>query len=252
VSSDDQPAFSSTVLEFDCGSHALAVRLFVPSPALFRSADYGIHAMNPRSRAKTTPRSIDLRRSETKRGDQAEEVVIRHDARFRASIPSAIALAGMTTVAIATFFDAASAAFAQDVAVGQKIWVNKAGCPECHGWSGDGFPSGFHSEGNAPSLRETQLTRDQIREVVQCGRPGTPMPHFDRHAYTDKRCYDMTAEDLGDLEPIRAPTTLQRYEIDAVADYVAAKIKGAGVVTRAQCIEFFGETGSYCDKYPEQ
>ena len=35
-------------------------------------------------------------------------------------------------------------------------------------------------------------------------------------------------------------------------DYVAAKIKGAGVVTRAQCIEFFGGTGSYCDKYPEQ
>jgi hypothetical protein len=62
----------------------------------------------------------------------------------------------------------------------------------------------------------------------------------------------MTAQDLGDLEPIRAPTTLQSYQIDAVADYVATKIKGAGPVTRAQCVEFLGETGSYCDKYPER
>ena len=78
------------------------------------------------------------------------------------------------------------------------------------------------------------------------------MPHFDRFAYTDKRCYDMTAADLGNLEPIRAPITLQSYEIDAVAGYVAMKIKGAGPVTRAQCAEFFGAGGAECDKYPEQ
>jgi mono/diheme cytochrome c family protein len=162
---------------------------------------------------------------------------------FRGSVIGCVALiaAAITTVAPA-----------QDVADGERIWKSKAGCPQCHGWAGDGFPSGFHSEGNAPSLRETQLTRDQIRETIQCGRPGTPMPHFDRFAYTDKRCYDMTAADLGDLEPIRAPTTLQSYEIDAVADYVAAKIKGAGPVTRAQCIAFFGEAGAECEKYPER
>jgi hypothetical protein len=163
---------------------------------------------------------------------------------FHASISSAIAFAVMVVVG--------TAAVAQDVADGERIWKSKAGCPQCHGWAGDGFPSGFHSEGNAPSLRETQLTRDQIREVIQCGRPGTPMPHFDRLAYTDKRCYDMTAEDLGGLEAIRAPITLQAYEIDAVADYVAIKIKGAGLVTRAQCVEFFGTAGTECDKYPER
>ena len=78
------------------------------------------------------------------------------------------------------------------------------------------------------------------------------MPHFDRFAYTDKRCYDMIAEDLGDLEPTRAPTPLQSYEIDAVAGYVATKIKRAAPVTRAQCVEFFGEAGAECDKYSEQ
>jgi mono/diheme cytochrome c family protein len=167
--------------------------------------------------------------------------MIRGNSRFGAA---------MAAVAMATIL--AASAVADDAASGLRIWRSKAGCPTCHGWSGDGFPSGFHSEGNAPSLRETQLTRDQIRETIQCGRPGTPMPHFDRFAYTDKRCYDMTAEDLGNLEPIRAPTTLQSYEIDAVADYVASQIKGAGAVTRAQCVEFFGEAGSYCDKYPER
>ena len=165
---------------------------------------------------------------------------------FRAAILTAVAFAAMMTLW------AAPAAIAQDVADGQRIWKSKAGCPQCHGWAGDGFPSGFHSEGNAPSLRETQLTRDQIRETIQCGRPGTPMPHFDRFAYTDKRCYGMTAQDLGDKVPDRAATTLQPFQIDAVADYVATRLKGAGPVTRAQCAAYFGPTGAQCAKYPER
>ena len=51
------------------------------------------------------------------------------------------------------------------------------------------------------------------------------MPYFDRFAYTDKRCYDMDAADVGDLMPTRSSTTLQSDEIDALADYVAGKIK---------------------------
>jgi hypothetical protein len=160
---------------------------------------------------------------------------------------------GISVIALAALIAAgvAMAAAAQDVADGERIWKTKAGCPQCHGWAGDGLASGFESPGGLP-LRKTQLTRDQIREVIQCGRPGTPMPHFDRFAYTDKRCYDMTAEDLGNLEAIRAEITLQPFEIDAVADYVATKIKGAGPVTRAECTEYFGETGAECNKYPEK
>jgi len=60
----------------------------------------------------------------------------------------------------------------------------------------------------------------------------------------------MTAQDLGNLEAIRAEITLQPFEIDAVADYVATKIKGAGPVTQAECTEYFGKTGVECDKYP--
>jgi mono/diheme cytochrome c family protein len=138
------------------------------------------------------------------------------------------------------------------VAKGRVIWKEKAGCQECHGWAGDG-KGGFHHQGVALSLRVTQLTRDQIRMTIQCGRPGTPMPHFDRFAYTDKRCYGMTAEDLGDNVPNDSGIGLQPYEIDALADYVATKLKGAGPATRSQCLAYFpGSSGSQCDTYPDE
>jgi len=163
-----------------------------------------------------------------------------------------IAVAATATLAMAIFLAVAPAAVAQeDVALGQAIWKDKAGCPLCHGWAGDGLASGFHNQGGLP-LRKTQLTRDQIRMTVQCGRPGTAMPHFDRFAYTDRRCYGMTEKDLGNQVPDRAPTTLLPFEIDAVADYVATKLKGAGPVTRAQCVAFFGQTEAECAKYPER
>ena len=55
------------------------------------------------------------------------------------------------------------------------------------------------------------------------------------------------------MVPDRADTTLQPWEIDAVADYVATNLKGAGPVTRAQCFAFFGRAATAeCAKYPEQ
>jgi hypothetical protein len=142
---------------------------------------------------------------------------------------------------------------AEDVAEGQRVWAEKAQCPECHGWAGNGERGSLHSAGQAPSLRLTQLTRDQIRMTIQCGRPGTPMPYFDRFAYTDKRCYDMTAADLGDTMPDRGAVTLQAYEIDGLADYIEDKIKGAGPVTRSQCVDFFkANAGVRCAQYPDK
>lgn len=158
----------------------------------------------------------------------------------------------VAAVALAAACIAAPIARADEVARGQRIWHDKAECNFCHGWAGDGM-GGFHHPGRPPSLRITQLGRDQIRTLIQCGRPGTPMPYFDRFAYTDKRCYGMTEADLGEkMMPNRASITLQHDEIDALADYVAAKIKGAGPVTRAECTEYFGGATSRCDPYPEK
>jgi mono/diheme cytochrome c family protein len=160
-----------------------------------------------------------------------------------------MALSAAAAVVLAAFALAPTGALAEDsVAWGQKIWQDKAGCNFCHGWAGDG-DGGFHHPGHAPSLRTTELTRDQIRETIQCGRPGTAMPHFDRFAYTDKRCYGMTAADLGDQMPDRSQVTLQRDEIDALADYVATKIKGLGKVTQQQCYDYYGPGTATCDIY---
>jgi len=157
----------------------------------------------------------------------------------------------LLALAIAVRFVEPTIAQQDNVGEGQRIWAEKGQCQECHGWAGNGERSTLHAEGKAPSLRLTQLTRDQIRMTIQCGRPGTAMPHFDRFAYTDKRCYDMTAADLGDSVPNRAAITLQPNEIDALADYIAAMIKGAGPVTRSQCLAFFkASAGVRCEQYP--
>ncbi len=137
----------------------------------------------------------------------------------------------------------------ESVQRGRVIWGQKAGCIFCHGWSGDGHGD-EHADGAAANIRETILTRDQIHEVIKCGRPGSAMPHFDKFAYTDKRCYDATEADLGKDTPPSPPTPLQIFEVDAVADYVAAKIKGAGPVTADECREYFGGAGAICEKYP--
>ncbi len=158
---------------------------------------------------------------------------------------SLVMLGAMTMLLVGPQNVLAQAPPAQDVTRGQRIWHDKAECNFCHGWAGDGVGGGFHHQGHPPSLRVTQLTRDQIRMLIQCGRPGTAMPYFDRFAYTDKRCYGMTAADLGDKMPNRATTTLQFDEIDALADYVAVKIKGAGPVTRAQCVNYYGEARNH-------
>ncbi len=150
------------------------------------------------------------------------------------------------------FFAAAfsGAVFAQDsVRRGQQLWSQKAGCPFCHGWAGDGHGD-EHADGAAANIRETILTRDQIQEVIKCGRPGSSMPRFDKFAYTDRRCFGMTAEELGKDVPSEPPAPLQIFEVDAIADYVAAKLKDAGPVTKEECLEFFGGVGAACDKYP--
>ena len=176
--------------------------------------------------------------------------MIRDKQRQAAPKPGArMALSAAAAIVLASFALAPTGALAEDsVAWGQKIWQDKAGCNYCHGWAGDGV-GGFHHPGRPPSLRATELTRDQIRVTIQCGRPGTAMPHFDRFAYTDKRCYDMTAADLGDQMPDRSQVTLQRDEIDALADYAATKIKGLGKVTQQQCYDYYGAGTATCQMY---
>ncbi len=139
---------------------------------------------------------------------------------------------------------------ADDFAFGRRLFLDKAQCSFCHGWAGDGAGEP-QSSGAAANLRTSPLKRDQLIEVISCGVPGKAMPHFDEDAYTDKRCYDVTAAELGRDTPSLPPgATLSRREIEAVADYLLAKVIGRGPVTRVECEEAYGDGARTCADYP--
>ena len=130
-----------------------------------------------------------------------------------------------------------------------KAVFKRANCFGCHKWHGNG---GGGYGGDALSLRKTELTREQIIEAVGCGRPGTGMPFFTRGAYDTIKCYDMSRQDAGSHMPPEANTFLRPNDIEAVADYVIARIKGKSEPNHAECVSFFGDTSRVCDIYKTQ
>jgi mono/diheme cytochrome c family protein len=133
---------------------------------------------------------------------------------------------------------------ARTIEYGKEIFKTKATCQFCHKWDASG-DQGYG--GNALSLRKTQLTPAQMAEVIKCGRPGTAMPYHDKFAYTDKRCYKMTREDLGKDMPQAATESLQPREVDAVVKYLFAKAVGRGESTYEECIDFWGSDTRECE-----
>ncbi len=153
-------------------------------------------------------------------------------------------------IAAGGFLLAAGApAAAQNVDLGYKVYKTKIDCGLCHGWAGNGVPDDPRQPKGA-NLRETTLNREQLIEVIKCGRPGTGMPHFDARAYEDKRCYDSTRADLGDQTPPGWGTSLIGREMEALGDYLMAKVVGQGEITKEQCFEYYGEGAAACAEYP--
>src|SRR3954451_2654415 len=143
----------------------------------------------------------------------------------------------------------ATASAQEDFSYARRLYLDKAQCSYCHGWSGDGAGEG-QSNGGAANLRQTRLNREQLVMVILCGRPGTAMPHFDESAYSDKRCYGATEAELGSRTPTLPPgSTLQAREAEAIADYVLAKFVGRGAATKAECEETFGKDARACGEY---
>jgi mono/diheme cytochrome c family protein len=159
------------------------------------------------------------------------------------------ARARIAIVAVTLLGTIVEPALAQDFSYGRRLYLDKAQCGFCHGWAGDG--AGEPQSNGGANLRQSFLNREQLIEIIMCGRPGTPMPRFDEDAYTDKRCYDMTEADLGTNVPTLPPgSTLQKREAEAIADYILAKFKGRGQVTREECEEVFGDGARSCRDYP--
>src|SRR5258707_7339574 len=139
-----------------------------------------------------------------------------------------------------------------DIAEGGRLFRQKANCQACHGWAGDGRKMDTQMPDGA-NLRETKLDRQDLIMVMKCGRPGTGMPAFDRFAYSDGRCYGLKQADLrasGKRMP-DPPATLQVREVEAIADFLAAKVVKQGPMDHAKCIEFWGSEVEACDEFPK-
>jgi hypothetical protein len=155
-------------------------------------------------------------------------------------------------VAAALLVSMAASAYAQgNVSLGTEIWRNKGACQGCHGWAGDGHKMDSQLPDGA-NLRETALDRDALILTIKCGRPGRGMPAFDKFAYSDGRCYGMKLADLqkDGLTMADPAAPLQPREIEAVVDFLAAKVIGQGSMTRAKCIAFWGEDVAVCGALP--
>ena len=117
-------------------------------------------------------------------------------------------------------------AHAQNVSFGQRLFQDKGDCKFCHGENGDGRGDP-RSPGAASNLHNTKLNREQLIEVIACGRPATEMPHFDKYAYEEKNCYGLSADELGQkVPPDPHSTSLTKREIEAVTDYILATFAG--------------------------
>ncbi|MEK0085821.1 c-type cytochrome [Benzoatithermus flavus] len=162
--------------------------------------------------------------------------------RTNACLVLALALAGLLAGAAGCPVGAQPMAPKADE--GQKVF--KEACAGCHKWHGGG---GGGYGGAALSLRQTQLDRAHLVEVVGCGRPGTGMPSHKRDAYADGACYGLKKADLGQDAPPEANRFLRPKEIEAVVDYVIAHVQGKGDPTLADCEAFWGAGARTCGEY---
>jgi mono/diheme cytochrome c family protein len=132
--------------------------------------------------------------------------------------------------------------------LGRKVYVS-ANCVGCHKWTGMG---GGGYGGAAANLRTSQLNKELLILTVQCGRPATGMPYFQRDAYKDGHCYGMTEEKMPpDAKVIAANAFLQPRDVELVVNYVMHAIQGQGSPTFEQCTAFYGSHTRACDVYKE-
>jgi Cytochrome C oxidase, cbb3-type, subunit III len=139
---------------------------------------------------------------------------------------------------------------AENVAEGMRLYRTKADCQACHGWAGDGRKMDTQMPDGA-NLRAMRIPRAALIAAIKCGRPGRGMPAFDRLAYSDGRCNDLKLADLKrqGLDLPDPATTLQAREIEAIADFLMAKVVNKGPMDHARCVEFWGSDVDACGEF---
>jgi hypothetical protein len=158
--------------------------------------------------------------------------------------------ASAVLVAALTVAPPARAQTADDIAAGFRLFRQKGNCQACHGWAGDGRKLDSQMPDGA-NLRQSVLDREALILLIKCGRPGRGMPAFDKFAYSDGRCYGLKQADLKTPERQLPdpPATLQVREINAIADFMLAKILGKGPMDHAKCVEYWGSDVDACAEF---
>ncbi|MFO1184048.1 MAG: c-type cytochrome [Bauldia sp.] len=159
-------------------------------------------------------------------------------------------------IAAVLFWSAGGPALAQGgftpdpalASLGKTLWKEQVPCRECHGGLGNGIPD-IPQQPSGANLRTTKLSPEDLAITIRCGRPGTEMPYFDSKAYTDKRCYDVTAADLGPAQP-PASMALTDRQVNALVAFIFATFVGKGDPTFESCVALWGEGASTCARYP--
>jgi cytochrome c553 len=122
---------------------------------------------------------------------------------------------------------------------GRVVFLTLGGCVNCHGWPGDGRTGIDMRLPTGSNLRESELDKAALTEVISCGRPATQMPYHDRAAYRDGRCYGMLLSDFAtDTAPNRGKL-LREQDIANIVAFMQAKMIGRGLPTFEECIDVF-------------
>ncbi len=123
---------------------------------------------------------------------------------------------------------------------GRVVFLTLGGCVNCHGWPGDGKTGIDMRSPTGANLRESELDKALLTEVISCGRPATQMPYHDRSAYRDPRCYGLL---MADFAPDTAPNRgklMREQDIANVVAFLQAKVVGrTGQPTFEECIDIF-------------
>jgi hypothetical protein len=145
---------------------------------------------------------------------------------------------------------------AQDLSAleeGMRIYQGLNSCELCHLFSGTGFQHNMlfgPVPAGGPSLVKSTLTRDEMIEMVRCGRltPISIMPRYDGDAWTKNGpCWGKVAADIPAEElPVHGERLLARRQIELVVDYVRAAYQGHGM-SHEWCVRYFPTSPKACD-----
>ena len=167
-------------------------------------------------------------------------------------------IASLAVAAVAAWAfapQAASAQAAQDA--GMALYkASGVDCEMCHGWHGAGrYHDTTFSDviAGGPSLQASKMTREQMVEIVSCGKMTegrtAVMPYYRNDAWTRQlTCYGHVRNDIPPEQmPLPGLRQLTAAQVETVVDFVRATFVGKAPGIE-YCRRYFGEDPKVCDQ----